>query len=134
MRPFDRDRGVMRQSRLTVLRILSAQRGFACDRVQAFCKTRERAIGGTASGIRAPLTVLPIGLAARGSAEWIPDKENSERECEGYVWQPAPTGRGAARPSGGALPFPDRQKCRTLAPGHKPTVNPHCVAEADMKV
>jgi hypothetical protein len=116
------------------LRVLIAQRGFAFDRVQAFCKTRERAIGGTTGGIRAPLTVLPIVLAPRGSAERIADKENAKRECEGHAWRPTLIGRAAAPSSGAALHFPHRQKCRTLAPGHKPTVNPRCVAEADMRV
>lgn len=117
--PFDWDRGGPRRSQLTVLRILNAHRGFASDGVEAFCKTRERAVGAAGGEIRAPLTALLIALGPRASAEYVPDKENSERECEGYAWQDTLMGRGAARCSGLALPFPQERKCRVLALGHK---------------
>jgi hypothetical protein len=81
--PFDRDRGGLRRSRPTVLRILIAQRGLATDGVETFGKTRERAVGAAAGEIRAPLTAVLITLGPRASAEHVPDEANSERECEG---------------------------------------------------
>lgn len=127
--PFERKRGGLRRSRLAVLWILIAQRGFASDGVEAFCKTRERAVGAAAGEIRAPLTAVLINSGPRASAEHVPDKANSKRECENYAWQATLIRRGAARCSGLALPFPHRRKCRTLAPGHKTCRQSYSVAE-----
>jgi hypothetical protein len=47
-----------------ILRVLNAKRGFTFDHLQTVVKGRKSAIGGAASKIRAPLTVLLIALCS----------------------------------------------------------------------
>lgn len=59
--------------------ILIAKAGFTLDRLQTCCKGRKAAIGGTASEIRAPLTILLI-VPGQRIADGIPDNEDPDRD------------------------------------------------------